>query len=184
MLFTGKGDDGKTSTFDCDQMRISKSSSVAEALGAMDECNSYLGICKMQAQTKKFAIAGLSFENILAQAQQSMFTIQAEIAGAPKTIDEEKVLNMEKLINMIETEMPPIKTFFVSGGTVLAAQFDVSRTLARRAERRVIAAIDDGSIAPGEYTRQYLNRLSSLLYALARLTNHKSGITEEPPKYE
>lgn len=184
MLFTGRGDDGTTRTFDCDQARISKSSSVAEALGAMDECNSFLGICKIECRTKKFTIGGLSFENIVEQVQQSMFIIQAEIAGAPKAIAREKVENMEKLINYIEKEMPPITTFFVSGGTKLAAHFDVARTLARRAERRVVAAAEEGAITIGEHTRQYMNRLSSLLYALARLTNHKSGITEESPTYK
>ena len=91
---------------------------------------------------------------------------------------------MESLVDAIEKELPPIKTFFVSGGTTLAAHLDVARTLARRAERRVVAVSEPegGKIAPEILI--FLNRLSSLLYALARLANHRAGITEEPPRYK
>jgi len=74
--------------------------------------------------------------------------------------------------------------FFISGGTELAALFDVSRTLARKAERRVVAGVEAGEFRADAATLAFLNRLSSLLYALARLTNHKSGITEQPPTYD
>ena len=80
--------------------------------------------------------------------------------------------------------MPPIKTFFISGGTEMAALFDISRTLARKAERRVIAGIENGEVVVGPVTLAFLNRLSSLFYALARLSNHKSGIKEVPPSYK
>jgi cob(I)alamin adenosyltransferase len=91
---------------------------------------------------------------------------------------------METVIDMIEKELPPIKTFFVSGGTELAALFDFSRTLARKVERRVIKAVEEGSVNVSATTLAFLNRLSSLLYALARLSNHKSGVKEVAPKYE
>jgi len=76
------------------------------------------------------------------------------------------------------------KTFFISGGTELAALFDVARTIARRAERRAVEVSEEGRQKISENSLAYLNRLSSLLYALARLTNHKSAITEQIPYYQ
>lgn len=185
MLYTGKGDDGTTKTFGCCDQRISKSSAVTEALGALDEINSFLGVVKVNAREKTLAAT-------LADVQQNLFIVQAEIAGADKHITPEKVRKLENVINAIETEIPPIKTFFISGGTEFAALLDFARTLARRAERRVVHVAEDsstgsekeGKVAIRKDTLAYLNRLSSLLYALARQVNHKSGITEEPPVYQ
>ncbi len=183
MLYTRKGDDGTTKTFGCDQ-RISKSSAIAEALGSMDEINSFLGICKVKSKLSGYTVEDKSFEEIVHTIQQNLFIIQAELAGADKTISEDKVLEVEKLIDTIEKIFPPITTFFISGGTELAATFDVARTVSRRAERRVVQVTEEGQRSIGEYTRKYLNRLSSILYALARLSNHLSGINEEPPAYK
>lgn len=184
MLYTRKGDTGTTKTFDAKPgERISKASCRTEALGAMDELNSFLGLCKVKAKDSRFKIKDLSMEDIVHQIQQSLFIVQAELAGAPKTIEMTKVENMEKLIDAMESEMPPIKTFFISGGTELAALFDVSRTLARKAERGIIRAVEDGEVKLGQGTLSYVNRLSSLLYGLARLTNYKASIKEEPPTY-
>lgn len=176
MLYTGKGDNGKTSAFGCNQ-RFSKSSAIAEALGTLDEVNSFLGVVKVNKRAVEIA-------QILAGVQQNLFTVQAEVAGADKHITEVKVRELEKIINAIEAELPQIKTFFVSGGTELAALLDFSRTLARRAERRVVGVSDEGVQKVSKDTLAYLNRLSSLLYALARQVNNKSGIKEEPPKYK
>lgn len=176
MLYTGKGDNGTTSAFGCNQ-RFSKSSAIAEALGTLDEVNSFLGVVKMNTHAGDVA-------NILADVQQNLFTIQAEVAGAEKHTSEAKVRELENIINAIEAELPPIKTFFVSGGTELASLLDFARTLSRRAERRVVGVADEGVTKVGKDTLAYLNRLSSLLYALARQTNYKSGITEESPKYQ
>ncbi len=172
MFYTGAGDGGLTTTFGCDQ-KISKSSAVAEALGSLDEINSLLGLPKVAAEGEINAA--------LEAAQQTLFIIQAELAGAEKTVPEERVRDLEKLINEIEKSLPPITTFFVSGGTALAAQLDFARTVARRAERRVVAVAEERPV--GKWTLAYLNRLSSALYALARLANHKSGIKEQPPRY-
>ncbi len=188
MLYTGKGDKGTTKTYGCDQ-RISKSSAVAEALGSLDEINSFLGIVKVRSgeagkSGEPFQLCGRSFESIVHGVQETLFMIQAEVAGFPMQMTEEKVREAETLINEAEKLMPPIKTFFISGGTELAASFDVARTLARRAERRVVAVAEEGKVKVGAPTLAYLNRLSSLLYALARLSNHLSGIKEKPPAYK
>ncbi len=190
MLYTRKGDEGTTGTFGCDQ-RMSKSSAIAEALGTLDETNSFLGICKIKTYDLRLTTNDRKAGDIINDVQQNLFVVQAEVAGAEKTISKEKVEAMEKIIDGIEKELPSIKTFFVSGGTELAASFDFARTLARRAERRVVEVNESPSNSSGqagrkvgEHTLAYLNRLSSLLYVLARYANHKAGIKEEPPSYE
>ncbi len=183
MLYTGKGDKGKTGLFGCNQ-KISKSSAIAEALGSLDECNSFLGIVKIRSKGLGFRVEGLEFGQIIHEIQQNLFIIQAELAGAPKTIEESKLREVEKIINGIETKLPPIKSFFISGGSELAATFDFARTLARRAERRVVAVVENEDRKMGEWSLAYINRLSSILYALARLSNHRAGIGEESPTYK
>lgn len=185
MLYTRKGDGGTTKTFGCDQ-RVSKSSTIAEALGSLDETNSFLGLLRIKASGASFALPpkNISLPDAIGRIQQDLFIIQAELAGAPKTIAEEKVKWLEEIIDGIEKTLPPIKTFFVSGGVELAALSDVARTLARRAERRVVGVADEGKITIGKETLAYLNRLSSALYAFARAANHASGITEEAPHYD
>lgn len=208
MLYTKKGDDGTTKTFGCDQ-RISKSSNIAEALGSLDEINSFLGLCKVQAAFLGFRLGDSNLADIVHEIQKNLFIVQAELAGAEKTIDERKVKELEEIIDGIENELPPIKSFFVSGGPSdvtkwqqsgagLGAIFDIARTIARRAERRVIAVSEEISQPHllsdnveknknkkdiGKHTMAYLNRLSSILYALARYSNHKVGIMEESPDY-
>lgn len=183
MLYTGKGDKGMTIIFGCDQ-RISKSSAIAEALGALDEINSFLGLCKVQKEAVNYELLAVSFSEIISRVQQNLFIIQAELAGAQKSTDESKIKELEKFIDAIEKELPPIKTFFISGGTELSALFDIVRTIARRTERRVVEVSEEGKVKIGSHSLSYLNRLSSLLYALARLTNHKAGIREESPVYK
>jgi len=182
-LFTKKGDDGTTGTFGCNQ-RMSKSSLTAEALGSLDEINSYLGFLKIRSRDSGFKVPeGKTFEEVIAEVQQNLFIVQAETAGADKKIEEEKVKKVENMINDIEKELPPIKSFFVSGGCELSSTFDFARTIARRAERRVVEAHEQKVPTISSFTLAYLNRLSSLLYAMARLSNHLSGIKEEKPTY-
>ncbi len=182
MLYTGKGDKGDTGLFAC-STRISKSSAVAESLGSLDEVNSFLGFAKLKSKEAGFALSsGALFEDITHDLQQSLFIVQAEIAGTPMSVPEAKVRQLETWIGEIEKELPPIRTFFISGGTELASLFDFARTLARRAERRAVEVKESGKEL-GEHTLAFLNRLSSMLYALARLSNHKSGITEQSPTY-
>lgn len=196
MLYTRKGDTGTTGLFSakgrpasgwgCDQ-RISKSSAIAEALGSLDETNSFLGLIKVKASDKDSTflnILGRTLGEIVHQIQQSLFIVQAELAGAPKTVSKDKIVEVESIIDAIEKELPPIKTFFISGGTELASLFDFARTLSRRAERRVVGVSEEGKLKISAETLAYLNRLSSLLYALARFSNHKCAINEEPPSYK
>ena len=184
MFYTGKGDNGTTKDFRSGPgERKSKASAQTEALGALDELNSFLGLAKLRAAAVNWLVIDQSPAALAAWAQQGLFSVQAEVAGADKRVGRDKVTEMETWIAWIEGELPPIKTFFVSGGTELAVLFDISRTLARKAERRVVAAAESGEATVSPDTLAFLNRLSSLFYALARLSNHKSGITEQPPTY-
>ncbi len=174
MLYTKKGDDGKTNIFGCNQ-RLSKSSAITEALGCLDEINSYLGVVKSKISDDKN-------KEIIHRIQNDLFIIQAEVAGADKKIKEEEVNFLEEIISNIEKELPPIKTFLISGANEISASFDFARTLARRAERRVVAVSEEGIAKIDSQTLIFLNRLSSLLYAFARFTAKENG-AEKSPKY-
>ncbi|MBP6883682.1 MAG: cob(I)yrinic acid a,c-diamide adenosyltransferase [Candidatus Pacebacteria bacterium] len=184
MLYTRKGDGGTTKTFG-GTGRVSKSSSIAEALGSLDEINSFLGLVKIKSTNVSFELPSgpISAPTTIDRIQQDLFIVQAEVAGAPKTITEEKIKWLEEIIDGIEKTLPPITTFFVSGGVELATLSDIARTIARRAERRVVAVVDEGNVKVGPYTLSYLNRLSSILYAFARSFNHLANVQEEAPKY-
>ncbi len=177
MLYTGKGDSGTTTAFGCDQQRISKSSELPEALGALDELNAFLGFVKMRAATQE------RIATVLRETQETLFIIQAEIAGADRHLGKGAVEKVEMMVNAIEKEIPPLKGFSIAGGTELSTLLDVARTLARRAERRLIAVAEAGVREVPPETKAYMNRLSSLLFALARLANHLAGVAEENPRY-
>ena len=189
MLYTGKGDGGTTKTFNGGPARISKASELPEALGTFDELNSFLGLCKVRAQKgpdPEIKVGKQKFKTsaILADIQQTLFILQAEMAGAPKKITKAKVTHVELLVNTMETLMPPITTFSVAGGTELSAMIDVARTLSRRAERRLVAVAESGARKISVNTKAYANRLSSLLFALARYANTDAGVEREVPKYK
>jgi len=178
-LFTGKGDGGTTKVLDSKE-RIPKSSELPECLGTLDELNSFVGLAKAKARNTHFE----TMAEVLHDIQETLFIVQAEVAGSEKRVSSDKVKNAEIIITAIEKEIPPIVSFSIAGGTELSALLDVARTLARRAERRV-SAIEVANIRVlSDPTRAYMNRLSSLLFALARLANYKSGIKEENPSYK
>ena len=185
MLYTRKGDGGTTKVLNSKD-RFSKSSILTEALGSIDEINSFLGLCKVKSDKKKVLIGkdDKYLASIVHSLQEDLFVAQAELAGAGMTIDARKVEYLEELTDGIEKILPPIKTFFISGGTELASLFDIARTIARRAERRAIALKEEGSSQIGENTMAYLNRLSSVLYALARFANYEAGLDEKSPTYK
>jgi len=179
MLYTKNGDNGKTNIFWCDQ-KLSKSSAIAEALGCLDETNSYLGVIKCKVKGKKFKKEKI--QDLIRNIQNNLFIIQAQVAGADKKIREEEVEKLERIIDDIEKELLPIKSFMIPGANELSANFDFARTLARRAERRVVAVHDEEITKIDYLTLSHLNRLSSFLYAFARYSAKWSG-AEESPKY-
>ena len=182
MLYTKKGDTGTTKFFGCDQ-RFSKSSQIAEALGTVDETNSWIGLCRIKSGESKLDFSAGVIADILQDIQHDLFIVQAEIAGADKHLDHGKVMKLETVIDQIEKELPPIKSFFLPGACELSVLFDIARTVSRRAEREVVKVKEEGLAQINDTTGAYLNRLSSILYAFARLANTKAGVPEEPPHY-
>jgi cob(I)alamin adenosyltransferase len=128
-LFTGKGDGGTTKVFGCDQQRISKSSELPEALGALDELNAYLGYVKARCDIERI-------KTIIHDTQETLFIVQAETAGAPKQVKEGTVATVSEIINGIEKEIPPITAFSISGGTELSALLLSSSRKATRGSKR------------------------------------------------
>lgn len=175
MLYTGLGDTGTTTLRDT-RARVSKSAERIEALGSIDELTSYLGYCRACATADDDRAACLA-------VQHDLFTLQAQLGGSDHRLPPARVVDLEQLVNGIEQKLPPITSFCVPGQTVLSACFDVARTLARRAERRVVAAVADEKLDPDATMLSYLNRLSSLLYALARRATHRAGVSEVAPEY-
>ena len=184
MLYTGRGDKGDTSFLGCRQ-RFSKNSALAEALGSVDEINSLLGVCKTKSGKIKIKInkENVFLSEIIEQIQQHLFVIQANLAGADKKVSKEKIKFLEKIINGIEKHLPPIKSFFIAGGTELSALFDYARAGSRRAERKAVAFSESEKTKVSPEILAYLNRLSSFLYAAARLANFKAGVKDNPPSY-
>ena len=181
-FYTGKGDTGTTKLFDSQSgVRVSKSSPIFECLGQLDELNGIVGWCKVACED--FGVLGTPAREILLDVQNHLFTIQAEVAGAEKSIPQTDVEVMSARIKSIEESLPPVTTFLIAGGTELSARLDIARSVSRRAERRLITLHESGERTVSEGSRAYANRLSSLLYALTRLENHSAGIVEQPPVY-
>ncbi len=187
-LYTGKGDNGTTTLFHCDQGRISKSANIIEALGVLDELNAFIGILKVYSGIEQMKIVlspkkKVLFSDILNDIQQTLFIIQAEIAGSDMTVKKKDLTNIEAIISYISEVLPPITSFTISGGSILSAELDFGRTLARRCERRIITVVEEGNRKVGIITISYLNRLSSVLFAMSRYANYLLSIPEEHPKY-
>ena len=185
MLYTRKGDKGDTHFFGCDQ-RFSKTSERAEALGGVDEINSLIGVCKIKVGEMDLRLKkkNLFLRDLLGRVQEDLFIIQANLAGSDKKISKEKISYLESVIDEIEKQMPPIKTFFLAGGSEESALFDYARAVARKAERNVINLNEKAKSSVDSLVLSYLNRLSSFLYALARFYNFKMDIKEKPPLYQ
>ena len=175
MLYTGRGDDGTTTLYG-GKKRIGKDSKIIGALGSVDETNSFVGWCKAEACEDEM-------KQVLEAAQQVLFVLQAEIAGADKTVRVRDVQRMEKDIKKFSAELAPIKGFVLAGETKRAAMLDVARTIARRAERCINKGLNEGELKIGKPALAYLNRLSSLLYVLARVTNVRARKKEKSPEY-
>ena len=177
MLYTRRGDNGTTTICNTGGGRVPKSSLLIEALGAVDELNAWVGFCKAKLEDD-------SLKNVIEEIQESLFVIQAEIAGAKKAVTEQKVQELEKVIDDIEKQLPRITTFLIPGNTELSACIDFARTIARRVERRVIDAMENNELKVSDSTKAYLNRLSSLFYAMERYVNKKVKVAEKAPSYK
>ncbi len=190
MLYTKKGDSGTTKLFDSESgVRLSKDNIIFELLGTLDEVNSSIGYTKALLKKENVQYSLILEEKekkvyeILETIQNILFSLQAEVAGAGKMIGEEQVTYEESIIASVESSIPPIHTFLITGGDVVSAYLDVTRTIARRAERIAVHVSLQNSERVSGFAIQFLNRLSSVLYALARFVNHVQNLEEKPPVY-
>ncbi len=173
VIYTKRGDKGETSLFDKDatqRIRISKSSLKVEALGAIDELNSFLGMAISSSEDFKLRLT-------LKGVQENLLTIGPIIAGSKLPFSSKKTKELEILLDKLEGTLPVLKNFIFPGGTKAASLLQYARALARRAERRVVALSEVDKIKPSILT--YLNRLSDTLFMLAREVNYKSGLSDE-----
>ena len=191
MLYTRKGDNGTTKLFDSPQgVRVSKDDIIFEALGTLDELNSSIGVAKALTQNESLPYTltvqdqSITLRDLLESLQNNLFSIQAELAGFDQVIKEEHIQYEEAIIAAVEEVIPEIKTFLIPGGDVVSAYLDVCRTVARRAERLMVKTTLQYPNRVSEHLLQYLNRLSSVLYALARFVNHTQNMREKPPTYK
>jgi cob(I)alamin adenosyltransferase len=167
-IYTGTGDQGTTGLFG--GARVEKDDARVEAYGAVDELNACLGVAAAHLQDG-------SLTNSLAAIQSDLFTLGAELGCVPgkedrlglSLIGEADSHKLEALIDELETGLEPLKTFILPGGSEAAAFLHQARTVCRRAERRVVSA---GRLTPiRAEILVYLNRLSDLLFVLAREAN-------------
>jgi cob(I)alamin adenosyltransferase len=183
MLYTGKGDKGDTGLFGTKQ-RFRKSASRIDALGSLDELNAFLGLAKIKVgEVGKLGFLYLDLKDI----QEAIFILQAEIAGADKSISKERLDKLESKINDIEKKLHPINSFLILGETEVSALLDVCRTICRRVERGTVEYIDEVKMNNGkmfsDLSLAYVNRLSTFFYASARLANQIENKDEEAPSY-
>ncbi|MBS3065269.1 MAG: cob(I)yrinic acid a,c-diamide adenosyltransferase [DPANN group archaeon] len=172
--FTGKGDFGETSIITGE--RLSKSAVRIEAIGSVDELNSFIGLCRAENGHD-------DFDNLLETIQHKLFVVGAELAHKSEKIEIKTgiVTNdtalLETELQLHNKNLELLKNFILPRGTKLSSYLHASRTICRRAERRVVALSKIEKINP-EVVR-YLNRLSSLLFVLARTANSRDGVKEK-----
>ncbi|MDD2681260.1 MAG: cob(I)yrinic acid a,c-diamide adenosyltransferase [Bacilli bacterium] len=176
MYYTGKGDDG-TSNLLNPKIRIIKSDYIFEVLGSLDELNSWLGLCAVEAKSLPEIL------EIVKNIQNQLFICQAYFAEAKVVIDVNLITATEEIIDRLSKLIKPKKSFILSGGSKLSVLFDVARTLARKTERRALQLQKIDKRQVNSLVLAYLNRLSSLLYVLARFVNELAKQEEEEPKY-
>jgi cob(I)alamin adenosyltransferase len=174
-IYTKTGDRGETSLFD--NTRVSKADPRVEAYGEVDELNACLGaVCA----------AGVSADlaEVLEAIQRDLFALGARLADPSARIADRvtkaaitnaDVERLEQAIDRLESEVPALRRFILPGGAPAGALLHLARTVCRRAERRVIGL---GPNAVEPILIVYLNRLSDLLFVMARASNHRAGIPE------
>jgi cob(I)alamin adenosyltransferase len=176
-IYTKTGDDGTTGLFG--GARVAKDALRVEAYGTVDELNSVLGVARA---------AGLAGELhvVLAEVQADLFALGAEVGATPgkeatlpsRPIGVDDIARLERAIDAAEVELAPLRNFILPGGSAGAAALHLARTVCRRAERRALAARREAPLR--EDLLVYLNRLSDLLFVLARRQNQLDGVADVP----
>ena len=178
-IYTKTGDKGDTGLFGGG--RVAKDHPRVEAYGEVDELNAALGLARSIELMPRI-------DEVLAPVQRDLFAIGALLATPDREkmqqhltkarIDETRIRELELAIDDAERELEPLTAFIMPGGTPKAAALHVARTVCRRAERRVVHLQHDDAQSLPALTVIYLNRLSDLLFTLARLANKRAGAGE------
>ncbi|SRR6187551_1557066 len=176
-IYTKTGDRGETGLFGGG--RVSKSHPRVEAYGDIDELNAVLGMARSIEMMPRI-------DEVLAPVQRDLFSLGALLATPnpdkvqqqleKARIDDARITELEHAIDDGETELEPLTAFILPGGTPKSAALHVARTVCRRAERKVISLGSEVEIPP--IVVKYLNRLSDLLFVLARVANRRAGAPE------
>jgi cob(I)alamin adenosyltransferase len=178
-IYTKTGDDGSTGLFG--GARVPKDHPAVEAYGTVDEVNAFLGVARG-------AMLDSEVQTLLDKVQGDLFTLGAELATPAERedrlarrqhcLDASDIEVLEQAIDRFDAALPPLKTFVLPGGSPSAAALHTARAICRRAERRTLMA--QRSLPIRQELLVYLNRLSDLLFVLARYTNHAAGIADIP----
>jgi cob(I)alamin adenosyltransferase len=176
-IYTKTGDRGETALFGGG--RVPKDNDRVCAYGEVDELNSFIGAAMACEPTDLEA-------SLLESIQRDLFSIGGQLASpepekvakalAKAAIPDERVTELESAIDRADRELAPLKSFVLPGGTPKAGAFHIARAVCRRAERSVVALGHAESVSP--IILIYLNRLSDLLFTLARLANHRAGVPD------
>jgi cob(I)alamin adenosyltransferase len=176
-IYTKTGDEGQTGLFGGG--RVSKDDPRVEAYGDVDELNAVLGFARAAELMPRI-------DEVLVPIQRDLFSIGALLSTpdlkkmhdhlAKAQVDEGRISELERAIDACDKELEPLRAFIVPGGTPKAAALHVARTVCRRAERRVIHLQREVEIP--QIVVVYLNRLSDLLFTLARVANTRAGAGE------
>jgi cob(I)alamin adenosyltransferase len=171
-IYTRTGDKGETGLVD--GTRVPKDSIRVQAYGDIDELNSALGL------VRAFLIDD-QLDSLIEELQKDLFTVGAELALSEgdsnnKRITSQHILELEKIIDRYQLQLPPLKAFILPGGGKAGAVLHFARAVARRAERKMITLARSEKI--NDQLIPYINRLSDLLFVLARAANHRENKTE------
>jgi cob(I)alamin adenosyltransferase len=181
-LYTRSGDDGSTGLYGGG--RVAKDHPRVEAYGSVDELNAALGLAAAVLDTA--VELHRSLQQILGEVQSRLLEIGADLAtpvgaGTESRVERlgaERVDEVEAWIDRIDAGNEPMRTFILPGGGELAARLHVARTICRRAERRLVALARSEEI--NDHAIRYVNRLSDLLFAMARRANREAGVADVP----
>jgi len=173
-LYTKTGDKGKTGLMGG---RVSKDDLRVEAYGTIDELNSFIGKAVTELDQKLFKDIIEDLESI----QHELFDCGGDLANVMKErkykLQEASVEVLEKRIDVLTEEVPPLKRFILPGGTPASATLHIARTVCRRAERRVVTLMNAVEDVP-TVVQIYLNRLSDYFFAAARTVNHRLNVKD------
>ncbi len=172
-IYTRTGDTGETGLIG--GQRVPKDDPRVCAYGTVDELNATLGLARLYVEQE-------DLDQLLEQFQNHLFDIGAELASPPdraqqfSAIDESHIQALEHAIDQLEEELEPLRQFILPGGTPASAYLHLARTVCRRAEREVVHLSRISTVSASII--RYLNRLSDLLFVMARVANHRAGVPD------